>query len=107
MCPQGYRNGGGKWRSGGEKGAFGEADRGQDKLVPVDVGHGNMVEAKVGADFVNTVEQIARDCHYGGFYRVYLAQNGGKMSEVLNPSDAPAKIESGMRLAITSYDKVG
>lgn len=101
MTPIGFRNGGGKWRSGGDKGSFGESDR-DAKTVPVDVGHGNMVEAKVGADFVNTIEQIARDARYGGYYRVYL--NG---SEVVNPGDAPAKIEAGSRIGIAPYDKVG
>ena len=103
----GFRNGGGKWHAGDNKGTFGEPDRNKG-VVPVDVGHGQMVEAKVGADFVNTVEAIARDANYGGYFRVFYANDGaGSMTEVVNPGDAPAKIEAGMRIAITSYDKVG
>ena len=102
----GFRNGGGRWHAGSNKGVFGEPDR-TAGVVSVDVGNGQKVEAKVGSDFVNTVEQIARDCKNGCFYKVYLATGTGSLQEVLNPEDAPAKIEAGMRIAITSYDKVG
>lgn len=107
MTPRGFRNGGGKWHGGGDPGVFGEPDRNKG-TVPVDVGHGQKVEAKVGSDFVNTVEQIARDSNYGGYYKVYLAKDAESgMTEIVNPGDAPSKIESGMRIAIAPYDKVG
>lgn len=105
--PKGFRNGGGRWHGGGDPGTFGEPDRNKG-TVPVDVGHGQMVEAKVGADFVNTVEQIARDSNYGGYFRVFVGTSEpNSMKEVVNPGDAPTKIEAGSRIAITGYDKVG
>jgi hypothetical protein len=85
---------------------FGEPDRNRG-TVSVDVGRGNFVEVEVGAPFVNTVEQLARDANYGGYYRVFLAQGDGESQEIVNPGDSPETIESGMRIAITSYDKVG
>ena len=101
------RNGGGLWhRTMPNKEVFGEPDRGKG-TVPIDVGHGQMVEVKAGSDFVNTIEQVARDYNYGGYFKVFLAQNGGDMREIINPADAPDKLQAGMRLAITSYDKVG
>jgi len=68
----------------------------------VDVGRGATSEVPSGSPFATTIERLADEAHYGGYYRVFL--NG---SEVINPEDAPATIESGMRIAITSYDKVG
>ena len=97
----GFRNGGGRWHAGDNKGIFGEPDR-KAGTVPVVLGNGNVVEAKVGSDFVATVEQIAKDAHYGGYFRVFVNQQ-----EIQNPGDAPKKIEEGQRLSITSYDKVG
>ncbi len=70
--------------------------------VFVDVGRGEPVEVTVGAPFVPTLDRLAEQAHYGGDYRVFL--NG---SEVLYIEEAPATIEAGMRLAITSYDKPG
>jgi hypothetical protein len=81
---------------------FGTESRGGD-LVPVDVGRGGqVVNVRAGSPFVETLERLADQANYGGYYKVYLNGN-----EVVNPSDAPATIESGMRIAITSYDKVG
>jgi len=94
------RNGSGRFTRKTED-VFGEPDRKKGN-VSVDVGRGSMVEVPVGADFVNTVEQLARDAHYGGYFKVFVNN-----SEVVNPNDAPDKIEAGMRIAITSYDKVG
>ncbi len=70
--------------------------------VFVDVGRGEPVEVSHGAPFVETLDRLAERAHYGGDYRVFL--NG---SEVLYIEEAPATIEAGMRLAITSYDKPG
>jgi len=71
--------------------------------VYVDVGRGQPpVEVPVGAPFVKILDRLAEQAHYGGDYRVFL--NG---SEVLYIEEAPATIEEGMRLAITSYDKPG
>ena len=95
------RNGRGQFVRQSAAESFGEPDR-NAPTVGVDVGRGQAVSAAVGADFVNTVEKIARDAHYGGYFRVFV--NG---SEVVNPGDSPEKIEAGMRIAITSYDKVG
>jgi len=81
--------------------SFGEASRGGD-FVPVDVGRGQIVNVRVGSPFVATLEELADRANYGGFFRIYL--NGGELPE---PANAPATIESGMRIAITSYDKVG
>lgn len=95
------RNGGGRYHRQAEKDTWGEPDRSGGE-VGIDVGRGQRIGVPVGADFVNTVEQVARDAHYGGYYKVFL---DGK--ELVNPDDAPEKIEAGMQIAITSYDKVG
>ena len=70
--------------------------------VHVDMGRGQTVPVEAGAPFASTLERLADEAHYGGYFRVFL--NG---SEVINPEDAPANIEAGMRIAVTSYDKVG
>lgn len=80
---------------------FGASPRQQD-TVPVETGRGNAVNVPVGADFVPTIERLADEANYGGYYRVFL--NG---IEIINPTDAPPRIESGMRICLTSYDKVG
>lgn len=86
---------------------FGGASR-EGNFVPVDVGRGGQtVNVRVGSPFVATLEELADRANYGGYYRVYLARGAEQMQEVRNPSDAPDTIESGMRIAITSYDKVG
>lgn len=95
------RNGQGRYTRQNPSENFGEPDRNAG-TVGIDVGRGQAVSAAVGADFVNTVEKIARDAHYGGYFRVFVNGN-----EVVNPGDSPEKIEEGMRIAITSYDKVG
>ena len=68
----------------------------------VDTGRGAGVEVQAGAPFAETLERLADEAHYGGYFRVFV--NG---SEVINPEDAPTTVESGMRIAITAYDKVG
>jgi len=70
--------------------------------VFVETGRGQTAEVQLGAPFAETIERIADEAHYGGYYRVFL--NG---EEILNPEEAPTTIESGMRIIITSYDKVG
>jgi len=70
--------------------------------VFVDVGRGDPIEVQTGSPFVETLDRLAGLAHYGGDYRVFL--NG---SEILYIEEAPATIEDGMRLAITSYDKPG
>lgn len=72
------------------------------ELVFVETGRGQTAEVRVGTPFQEAVEQVANEAHYGGYYRVFL--NG---EEVLEPEEAPTAIEAGMRIAITSYDKVG
>jgi len=81
---------------------FGETQRPEDHVM-VDVGRGGtVVRVNAGSEFVPTLERLADEYNYGGFYRVFL--NG---SEVLDPGDSPETIEAGMRIAITPYDKVG
>ena len=70
--------------------------------VFVDVGRGDPIEVQTGSPFIETLDRLAEQAHYGGDYRVFL--NG---SEVLYIEEAPATIEDGMRLAITSYAKPG
>jgi len=70
--------------------------------VFVDVGRGDPIEVQTGSPFIETLDRLAGLAHYGGDYRVFL--NG---SEILYIEEAPATIEDGMRLAITSYDKPG
>ena len=95
------RNGGGRYhRTTQTPDTFGEPDRAQGN-VSIEVG-GGRVEVPVGADFVNTIERVAREHHFGGYFRVFVNSN-----ELVNPDDAPNQIEAGMRIALTSYDKVG
>ena len=70
--------------------------------VFIDTGRGQTVEVPVGSPFQLTLERIAEEAHYGAYFRVFL--NGG---EVVNPEEAPTAIEASMRIAVTSYDKVG
>ncbi len=70
--------------------------------VMVETGRGNAVGVAVGAPFAATVENIAHQANYGGYFRVFL--NG---DELINPPDASKTIEAGMRIAVCSYDKVG
>lgn len=95
------RNGGGRFHRQVQPDTFGQPDRAAG-TVSVDVGRGRAVNVAVGSDMVNTLETLAREANYGGFFKVYI--NG---QEVINPQDAPDKVEAGMRIAITSYDKVG
>ena len=82
--------------------AWAEEAREQVQPIFVDVGRGQTVEVAPGSPFEATTNRLADEAHYGGYFRVFL--NGG---EVINPEDAPETVESGMRIAITSYDKVG
>ncbi len=79
-----------------------EEQRGQTQPIHVDTGRGNTQEVSPGSLFASTLERLADEAHYGGYFRVFL--NG---SEVINPQDSPETIEPGMRVCITSYDKVG
>lgn len=79
-----------------------EEQREAQQPVFVDTGRGGAVEVQPGSSFEETLNRIADQANYGGYFRVFL--NG---SEVINPEDAPTTIEPGMRVAITSYDKVG
>ena len=73
-----------------------------DESIFIETGRGQTAEVQVGAPFQPTIERIAEEAHYGGYFRVFL--NG---EEIINPEEAPATVESGMRIALTSYDKVG
>ena len=73
-----------------------------DGTVHIETGRGQTTEVQAGSPFSETVERVADEAHYGGYFRVFL--NG---EEIINPDEAPATIEPGMRIAITSYDKVG
>lgn len=77
-------------------------DAGGRETIPVKVGRGQTADVQVGAPFEETINGLAEDAHYGGYYRVFL--NG---EEILEPTEAPETIQLGMRIAITSYDKVG
>lgn len=70
--------------------------------IHIDTGRGQAVEVQAGASFRETLERVADEAHYGGYYRVFL--NG---VELINPEDAPDTVEAGMRIAVTAYDKVG
>jgi len=70
--------------------------------VFIETGRGQTAEVQMGAPFQETIERVADEAHYGGYFRVFL--NG---EELLNPEEAPSTIEPGMRIALTSYDKVG
>lgn len=70
--------------------------------VSIETGRGGTVEARVGSNFVTTVNDVAQKANYGKYFRVFL--NG---EEIKDPSEAPTNISSDMRIAITSYDKVG
>jgi len=70
--------------------------------VFVETGRGQAMAVDVGAPFKETIERLANEAHYGGYFRVFL--NG---DELIDPDEAPDKVEAGMRIAITSYDKVG
>ena len=77
--------------------------------VHIDTGRGQTSEVPVGAPFQETLERVAEATHYGGFFRVFL--NGEEIldpeRELVNEDGSAKVIESGMRIAITSYDKVG
>ena len=77
---------------------------GTDTTQPifVETGRGEAVPVNAGDPFFATVSAIADRANYGGYFRVFL--NG---EEIVNPEEAPDTIEPGMRIAVTSYDKVG
>ena len=76
-------------------------DQSED-VVYVETGRGGAVPIPVGSPFRETIERLAEEAHYGGSYRVFLDGN-----ELLEPEEAPESIEAGMRIHITTYDKVG
>lgn len=93
--------------TGGEDAAetprrWAEGEGGERETVIVDTGRGGTAEVQVGCPFVPTLERLAEEANYGGYFRIFL--NG---SEVVNPEEAPQTIEREMRIIITSYDKVG
>jgi hypothetical protein len=85
-----------------ERRAFGIGAGATAESVFIETGRGQTAEVHVGENFAETVERVSNAAHYGGYYRVFL--NG---DEIINPAEAPEKILSGMRIAITAYDKVG
>jgi hypothetical protein len=70
--------------------------------VFIETGRGNAIEATVGVPFIPTVEEAANRANYGGYFRVFV-----NSQEIINQAEAPATIETGMRITITGYDKVG
>jgi len=82
--------------------AWGGVERPAGGSLFVDTGRGHTAEVQVGAPFKETIESVADEAHYGGYFRVFLNGN-----EVINPEDAPESIEAGQRIVITAYDKVG
>ncbi len=74
----------------------------QLSTIHIETGRGQTAEVQTGTSFGETVEKVAEDAHYGGYFRVFL--NG---EEIVNPEDAPETIEAGMVIAVCSYDKVG
>jgi len=72
------------------------------EIVNIETGRGDSISAEVGTSFVAAVEAAASQANYGGYFRVFL--NG---AEIIDPDAAPATIEAGMRIQITSFDKVG
>ena len=79
----------------------GRAEHPQD-VAYVETGRGQVAEVAVGVPFADTMEELAEQAHYGKYFRVFL--NG---EELVDPADAPDVVQAGMRIAITSYDKVG
>lgn len=73
-----------------------------NQTVFIETGRNNSVEVPVGSPFQPTIERLAEDAHYGGYFRVYV--NG---TEVVNPEESPATVEADARISITSFDKVG
>ena len=84
------------------EGEWGGEVTAEEGTVHIETGRGQTAEVQVGSPFGESIERVADEAHYGGYFRVFL--NG---EEILNPEEAPDKIEAGMRIAITSYDKVG
>jgi hypothetical protein len=63
--------------------------------IYVETGRGQSVAVQPGEPFIATVERIADEAHYGGYFRVFL--NG---EEILNPTEAPATFVAGQRVAV-------
>lgn len=70
--------------------------------VIIETGRGNSVNIDAGEPFQATIERIADEANYGGYFRVFL--NG---EEIVDPTTAPRTLEEGMRVTLTPYDKVG
>jgi hypothetical protein len=60
------------------------------------------VPVPAGAPFSDSVNRIAEQANYGGYFRVFL--NG---SEIVDPNQAPPTVQPGMRIVLTAFDKVG
>ena len=70
--------------------------------VFIETGRGQTAEVRIGTPFTEAIERVADEAHYGGYFRVFL--NG---EELIDPEESPETIELGMRIVLTSYDKVG
>jgi hypothetical protein len=68
----------------------------------VETGRGQSVPIQPGQPFIETVEHIADEAHYGGYFRVFL-----NSEEIVDPATAPETFQPGMRVTITPFDKVG
>lgn len=73
-----------------------------EEQVYVETGRGSAVQVAAGSPFAETIDRLANEANYGGYYRVFL-----NADEILDPAEAPETLEPGMRVAITPYDKVG
>ena len=74
----------------------------ESEPIYVETGRGQSVPVNPGEPFTATIERIADEAHYGGYFRVHL--NG---EEILEPGEAPETFQPGMRVNVSPYDKVG
>lgn len=73
-----------------------------EEFVFVETGRGTPVRVAVGSPFVPTLNQLADDANYGGWFRIFL-----NSVEIVSEEEAPSTIEANMRIIITPYDKPG
>jgi hypothetical protein len=74
----------------------------ENEPIYVETGRGQSVAVNPGDPFIPTIERIADESHYGGYFRVFL-----NSEEIINPTEAPPTFVAGQRVTITPYDKVG